>query len=145
MTKARSLAKANGFANVQLLEDYVETPPIISDCIDVVISNGVINLSSEKLTVFENAARVLKPGGRLVIADIVSRQVLPESISCNVNLWAACIGGAIHKDLYLGMIEAAGLTIKEVKSNPYAFISKSAKGATDDYGIESISILAVKE
>jgi len=112
---------------------------------DAVISNGVINLSSDKSKVFHEAARVLRKGGRLAIADIVSGVQLPESITCNVNLWASCIGGAMEKNAYLRLIEASGFKITEVKTNPYAFISSSAKGATEDYGIESISILAIKQ
>ena len=144
LDKAERLAAMKNINNTYFLKDYVETPPIRSDSIDAVISNGVINLSSDKNKVFENAVRVLKPGGRLAIADIVSNEILPENITCDVNLWASCIGGAAYKESYLLMIENAGLKIEKVKTNPYAFISNSAKGATKDYGIESISILAVK-
>ena len=118
--------------------------PIVSASIDAVISNGVINLSSEKAKVFNEAARILKPGGKLAIADIVTTVKLPENISCNATLWAACIGGAMQIDEYLSLIEAADMTIIEVKDNPYSFISNSAKGATEDYGIKSVSVLAIK-
>jgi len=102
-------------------------------------------LSSEKEKVFQEAARVLQPGGRLVLSDIVTSVQLPENISCNATLWAACIGGAMQIDEYKHLIERSGLTIANVKENPYAFISNSAKGATIDYGIKSVSILAVKQ
>jgi SAM-dependent methyltransferase len=65
-----------------------------------VISNGVINLSPEKERVFAEAARVLKPGGRLAIADIVSERRLKEAIVCDAELWASCIGGAAQEDAY---------------------------------------------
>jgi len=130
---------------VSFHNSYIETLPIESGSIDVVISNGVINLSSEKEKVFMEAARVLKAGGRLAISDIVTSIKLPENISCDATLWAACIGGAMQKDEYSKLIEAAGMEILEVKDNPYQFISNSAKGATKDFGIKSVSILAIKK
>lgn len=144
LEKAGSLRNAGGFTQVELMESYIEELPVIAGTADVVISNGVINLSSEKDRVFKEAARVLKPGGRLAIADIVTSAHLPESITCNATLWAACIGGAMQEDAYLELIREAGLQVKQVKENPYQFISKSALGATRTYGIKSISVLAVK-
>ncbi|MEM1328903.1 MAG: methyltransferase domain-containing protein [Bacteroidota bacterium] len=144
LNKANQLKQRHHFAQVDFLESYIETPPIVSGCADAVISNGVINLSSRKDQVFQEAARMLKTGGRLVLSDIVSTTKLPESISCNVSLWAACIGGAIPESEYLALIKAAGLKVIQVKENPYQFLSKGAKGATAKYGIKSISVLAVK-
>ena len=144
LEKSTYLREHYGFNQVFFRKSYIEDLPIVSETIDAVISNGVINLSSKKGKVFLEAARILKPGGRLAIADIVTEQRLPESISCNASLWAACIGGAAQKDEYYQLIEDAGLKIVKVKSNPYEFLSKGAKGATRDYGIESISLLAVK-
>lgn len=144
LEKSKRLRDHFDFKGVNFLESYIEKPAIVSECIDVVISNGVVNLSSRKATVFEEAARILKPGGRLALSDIVTTIPLPERISCNVSLWAACIGGAVEQGEYLGLIEAAGLKVEAVKVNPYEFLSKGAKGATLDYGIKSISILAIK-
>ena len=144
LDKAKKLKQQYGFHNTFFVESHIEQLPVISNCIDVVISNGVINLSSEKERVFQEAARVLKYGGRLAISDIVSTVPLPEKISCNASLWAACIGGAMQEQLYLEMIESAGLRIQEVKVNPYQFLSNGAKGATQTYGIKSISVLAGK-
>ena len=145
LEKSRHLKSQYGFHQTFFVENYIEKPSILTNCIDVVISNGVINLSSQKAKVFSETARILKPGGRLAISDIVTTTKLPESISCNVSLWAACIGGAIPETEYIALIEAAGLKVKKVKENPYEFLSKGAKGATKDYGIKSISILAIKE
>ncbi len=133
------------FDQVNFQEGYIEALPIVSNTIDVVISNGVINLSSEKGKVFNEIARVLKPGGRLVLADIVTFLRLPKEISCDVTLWAACIGGAMEKNEYFGLIEAAGMEVVKEKSNPYEFLSKNAIGASFDYGIESISLIAIKK
>ena len=145
LEKSEKLSTHKGFTQVIFRESYIEETPIVSNSIDVVISNGVINLSSEKEKVFRDAARVLKTGGRLVISDITTDVKLPENITCNATLWAACIGGAMQVDAYKQLIEEAGLEIQEVKENPYAFISNSAQGATKEFGIKSISILAVKK
>lgn len=144
LEKAIFLSKEAAFKQTIFYDSYIESLPIASGSIDAVISNGVINLSSEKEKVFQEVARVLKPGGRLVISDIVTTVKLPESISCNATLWAACIGGAMQIDEYFSLIEAAGLKITKVKDNPYAFLSNGAKGATQQYGIKSVSILANK-
>src|SRR5215217_9303885 len=81
-------------------------------------SNGVINLSPQKEAVVAEAARVLRPGGRLAIADIVSEQQLRDSIVCDADLWASCIGGAAHEDGYRQAIGAAGLQIEDITRNP---------------------------
>ncbi len=92
---------------------------------------------------FATAAAALRPGGRLAIADIVSARQLPEGVTCDASLWAACIGGAMQRDLYLETIEAAGFEILEVRENDrYRFISDRADGATRKYGVVSISLLA---
>jgi len=145
LEKSAKLRDEIGFDQVVFRKGYIEELPIMSNSVDAVISNGVINLSSEKAKVFNEAARVLKTGGRLAISDIVTKIKLPENITCNATLWAACIGGAMQIDNYKQLIEGAGLEIVKVKDNPYAFISDSAQGATKQYGIKSISILAVKK
>jgi SAM-dependent methyltransferase len=110
-----------------------------------VISNGVINLSPAKRRVFAEAARVLRPGGRLALADIVSERQLKDSIVGDADLWASCIGGAAHQDAYREAIEAAGLRIELVRQNPYEFISQRAREASAKYGVKSVSLLARKE
>jgi ubiquinone/menaquinone biosynthesis C-methylase UbiE len=110
-----------------------------------VISNGVINLSPDKQQVFAEAARVLRPGGRLAIADIVSEQQLTDSIVCDADLWASCIGGAAQQDAYRDAIEAAGLRIEAIRENPYEFITERARDASTKYGVKSVSVLARKE
>jgi arsenite methyltransferase len=111
LAKARRLATEAGFDNVEFREGYIEEPPVEAGAFDCVISNGVINLSPDKPAVFAAAARALRPGGRLALADIVSREELPEGVTCNASLWAACIGGAMQRDDYREAIEAAGLQI----------------------------------
>jgi SAM-dependent methyltransferase len=143
--KSRELKDQYSINNVSFQESYMEQLPLESESVDAVISNGVINLSSEKDKVFQEAARVLKPGGRMAISDIVSMKQLPDSISCNATLWAACIGGAMQIDDYYSIIEDAGFTVQEVKKNPYSFMSSGALSATRNYGIMSISLVAIKK
>jgi arsenite methyltransferase len=143
--KAERLRDRDGFRNVSYLEGYIEEAPLPDGIADVVISNGVINLAPEKDKVFREAARLLKPGGRFAISDIVTEVQLPETIVCNSTLWAACIGGAAQQNNYRGQIEAAGLRVATVEDNPqYQFISDNAKGASEKFGVKSISLLARK-
>jgi ubiquinone/menaquinone biosynthesis C-methylase UbiE len=143
--KAERLGDAAGFGNVTFVKGYIDAVPLPDGSADVVISNGVFNLAPDKPAVFAEVARLLRPGGRLAIADIVTDLALPESISCNTTLWAACIGGAAQRDDYRAMIERAGLTVETVEDNDaYRFISDSAQGATRKYGVKSVSLLAVK-
>src|SRR6185503_18057363 len=101
-------------------------------------------LSPDKDRVFAEAARVLRPGGRLAIADIVTEQQLTDAIVGNADLWASCIGGAAQQDTYREAIERAGLRVTQVRQNPYEFISEQAQNASATFGVRSISLLAVK-
>jgi arsenite methyltransferase len=145
LDKARRLASRDGFSGVHFDKGYIEATPVKAGSMDVVISNGVINLCSDKASVFREIARVLKPGGRMAISDIVTEKPLSEAIVCDVNLWASCIGGARQQDDYRRDIEGAGLQVQEIRDNPeYSFISDSAQGATETFGVKSVSILAIK-
>ena len=80
-----------------------------------------------------------------MLRGIVTTTQLPDTVVCNADLWAACIGGAMHHDSYRGAIEGAGLQVKSIRDNAgYRFISANAKGAQDKWGVKSISVLAVK-
>jgi arsenite methyltransferase len=144
LAKARRLAEEAGILRVDFREGRIEKLPVDDESFDCVISNGVINLAPEKERVFAEAARVLRPGGRLAIADIVSDQQLKESIVCDADLWASCIGGAAQQDAYRQAIERAGLHIQEIRQNPYKFISERARDASAKYGVKSISLMATK-
>jgi ubiquinone/menaquinone biosynthesis C-methylase UbiE len=144
LDKACRFATEAGFAQVEFREARIEALPLADASVDCVISNGVINLCPDKNAVFAEAARVLKPGGRLAIADIISEQPLTDSIVCNADLWASCIGGAAQQELYLHAIESAGFTIAAHRLNPYEFISDQARSASAKYGVKSISLLAIK-
>src|SRR5436309_2551816 len=122
-----------------------EELPFENGSFDAVISNGVVNLSADKRRVFSEAARVLRPGGRLALADIVTeRQIAPRTL-CQADLWAACIAGASQRDLYLADIAATGLELQVVHTNPaYRFASERAQRTSDKYGAHSVSLLALK-
>jgi arsenite methyltransferase len=143
--KAERLRDRDGFKNVTYVKGYIENVPVPAASVDVVISNGVFNLATDKSEVFREVTRLLKAGGRLVISDIVTEVQLPDTVVCNSTLWAACIGGAAQQDDYRGQIAAAGLKVVKVQDNPaYQFISDNARGASKKFGVKSISLLAVK-
>jgi SAM-dependent methyltransferase len=142
--KATRLRDRDGFGQVEFAEGSIDALPFDDGAFDVVISNGVINLSPIKDRVFAETARVLRPGGRLALADIVSGKPLKERTRRNVELWAACIAGAIPRTSYVETIEAAGFRVGETRTNDYNFISERALDACSTYGVESISLAAVK-
>ena len=144
LEKAARLRDEHGFAQVELVEAHIEELPFEAASFDAVLSNGVINLSPVKQRVFAEAARVLRPGGRLAISDMVSGRALKERTRRNVDLWAACIAGAIPRAGYVEGITGEGLEVREVRTNDYRFTSERALDACSTYGVESISLLAVK-
>jgi len=145
LAKARALAQREGVTSVRFEEGLIESAPIADGWADVVISNGVINLCADKAGVFQEVARILRPGGRMSISDIVTEKPLTEAIVCDATLWAACIGGAMQQDAYRSTMESAGLEVVKVEDNPeYRFVSDSAQGATATFGVKSVSILARK-
>jgi arsenite methyltransferase len=143
--KAARLRDRDGLVQVAFVEAGIDALPFEDEAFDAVISNGVVNLSPVKHKVFTEAARVLRPGGRLAIADIVSGRALKERTRRDVELWAACIAGAIPCDSYLETIKAAGFRIEKIRTNDYDFISDRARNACSTYGVESISLMAVRE
>lgn len=107
--------------NVEFREGYIERLPVESKSVDVVTSNCVINLSADKQAVFQEALRVLRPGGRLVVSDIVSEGRLPEPIARDPDAWAACIAGAVSVAVYTEMMMRAGFDdIEVLEKHDYA-------------------------
>ena len=141
---ATRLGERTGIDNVRFVEAGIDSLPFDDSSFDVVISNGVINLSPVKHRVFAEAARVLRPGGRLAVADIVSATPLKETTRRNTELWAACIAGAIPSTAYLDALTAAGFTVTETRRNDYRFLTDRALEASQTYGVESVSIAATR-
>jgi arsenite methyltransferase len=106
--KATRNAHASNFRNVEFRLGDIESLPVSANHVDVVISNCVINLSPDKQKVFKEAFRVLKPGGRLMVSDIVLLKELPEAIRRSVEAYVGCIAGAAMKEDYLAAIQSAG-------------------------------------
>jgi arsenite methyltransferase len=144
LAKAERLRSAAHLDHVTFTEAHIEDLPFDDESFDLVVSNGVINLAPDKAQVFAEASRVLTPGGRLALADIVTDRPLSRGIVCNADLWAACIGGAAQVDAYQEAIDGAGLVVEAMKRNPYEFLSASARGATTEYGVRSVSLVARK-
>jgi ubiquinone/menaquinone biosynthesis C-methylase UbiE len=143
LDKALRNLEVSLLANVSFQKGYAESLPLDDESFDVVISNGVINLSPVKDTVFSEIHRVLVPGGRLMFSDIVTGVELPDSVRDNCALWAECIGGAQESQRYLRLIERAGFKIEKTSPNDsYAFTRGSTQNAAQKFRVRSISILA---
>ncbi len=112
--KARENARKGNYANVEFRLGEIEHLPVADNFADVLISNCVINLSPDKAQVFREAYRALKPGGRLMISDIVLLAELPELIQQSIDAYVGCLAGALLKEDYLGKIAAAGFENVEV-------------------------------
>ena len=108
LNKARRNAKAGGYPNVSFRLGEIEHLPVADASVDVVVSNCVINLSPDKPKVFAETLRVLRPGGRLMISDIVLLKPLPEALRDSVAAYVGCVAGAVLRDDYLAMLGAAG-------------------------------------
>ena len=107
-----ALAKRNaeeaGVRNVEFLRGRIEEIPLPSNSVDVIISNCVINLSGDKATVLREAFRVLKPGGRFAVSDVVVRGELPADVKASMDLWVGCVAGALEEGEFVNLLEAAG-------------------------------------
>jgi ubiquinone/menaquinone biosynthesis C-methylase UbiE len=107
---ARENQRKAGATNVEFLKGAIEHIPLPSNSIDVIVSNCVINLSADKDAVFREAFRVLKPGGRFAVSDVVVRGVVPENVRRSMEAWVGCIAGALEETEYLSKLRAAGFT-----------------------------------
>jgi SAM-dependent methyltransferase len=114
--RARAAAARAGLANVTIMPGEIEALPLPDGCVDAVISNCVINLSPDKPRVFREAFRVLAPGGRFVVADMLATAPLPAALAADPESWSACIGGAVPEAEYVGALRAAGFAAVEVRA-----------------------------
>ena len=134
LEKARENARKSGAVNVEFREGRIEELPIEDESVDVVLSNCVINLSPEKDRVFREAHRVLRPGGRLMVSDIVVERPLPSAVVESVDAYLGCVGGASLRDAYLGTIRSAGF--EEVRVDAEASFIDAI--ALDDPAVQAI-------
>jgi SAM-dependent methyltransferase len=112
--KARENARKGSYSNVEFRLGEIENLPAADNSVDVIISNCVINLSPDKQKVFNEAFRVLKPGGRIMVSDVVLSKVLPDFIKDSIDAYVGCISGAITKDEYIETVKAAGFQEVEI-------------------------------
>jgi SAM-dependent methyltransferase len=112
---ARENQKKAGVDNVEFLKGEIEAIPLPDDSVDVIISNCVINLSADKDRVFGESLRVLRPGGRLAVSDVVVRGPVPAEIRRSVELWIGCVAGALEADDYRARLERAGFEAIEIE------------------------------
>lgn len=119
--KARENAKKGKYENVEFRLGEIEKLPVTNSSVDLVISNCVINLSPDKGKVFQEAFRVLKPGGRLMVSDLVLLRELPGFIKDSIEAYVGCVSGAMLKDAYVGKIETAGFqNVRVMSETPYS-------------------------
>jgi len=129
--RARHNAAEGGYSNVEFRLGEIENLPVADGSADMVISNCVINLSTDKPRVFREALRVLKPGGRLMVSDLVLAKPLPESVRRSAEAYAGCIAGAMLKHDYLAAIGEAGFTEVEVMAEAVYPIGASSPDASE--------------
>ncbi len=128
--RARSSAKRLDIQNVEFRQGYLEDLPVEAGTVDVIISNCVINLSPDKSKVFNEAFRVLKPGGKLAVSDIVTDGPLPEAVKKSLSAWAGCVAGAIEAKDYIGMMSEVGFT--EISISPVFFAKEDVDSALSE-------------
>jgi SAM-dependent methyltransferase len=139
LAKARENAARGGFSNVEFRKGEIENMPVESGTVDRIISNCVINLAPDKSKVFQEAYRVLKPGGALTVSDIVSIGNIPSAIRTDMEAWAGCVAGAMGKQTYLDEIRKVGFSeVAVLKEVIYDYL----RGP--DYGFASVTVRATK-
>ena len=124
--RARANAVKGGFANVEFRLGEIEALPVDDASVDVVLSNCVINLAPDKRRVYGEIQRVLKPGGRFAISDIVADGEVPLAVREDATAWAGCLAGALDREEYLGIVRSAGLVVDEAQAAPWGEADRSA-------------------
>ncbi len=132
--RAQANAKQVNATNVEFRQGYLEDLPVDTSTVDVIISNCVINLSPDKEKVFNEAFRVLAPGGKLAVSDIVTDGELPEVVRNSLSAWAGCVAGAVEAKEYIAMMESVGFT--DISINPVFFDKQTVDSALDEMKLD---------
>jgi arsenite methyltransferase len=132
---ARENQRKAGVENVEFLKGEIEAIPLPGDAVDVIISNCVINLSADKKKVLAEAFRVLRPGGRFAVSDIVLRGELPEEAQRSLALWTGCVAGALQEDEYRSLLAEVGFENVEVEPTR-VYQAEDARGFLADAGVD---------
>jgi len=138
---ARENQRKAGVENVEFLRGQIESIPLPDASVDVIISNCVINLSGDKDRVLAEAFRVLRPGGRFAVSDVVTRGALPEAVQASMRLWTGCVAGALDEREYAAKLEAAGFVEASVEPTRI-YTAEDARGYLGDAGVEAEQIAA---
>jgi len=137
--RAEAIAKSGNFSNVQFRLGRIDDIPVEANYSDLVISNCVINLAPDKASVFREIFRILKPGGRFCVSDVVSKGEIPEHVRQDMERWSGCIAGALDKSDYLQIIKDAGFETPMVLSEvDYDY------GKSEEYSLASVTVRAFK-
>jgi ubiquinone/menaquinone biosynthesis C-methylase UbiE len=155
LDKARENARKDGYGHVEFRLGEIENLPIADNSADVVISNCVITLSPDKERVFQEAFRVLKPGGRLTVSDIVLLRELPETVKNLIEAYVKCLAGAVMKGDYINAVQEAGFqdvkimdersfTIKDLAGHPEIQFKRRINGENFAVSFASITVSAIK-
>jgi len=132
---ARENQRQAGVENVEFLKGEIENIPLPENSVDVIISNCVINLSADKDRVMREAFRVLKPGGRFAVSDVVARGEVPEAVRQSMMLWVGCIAGALEENDYTARLAKAGFT--DISVEPTRIYSiEDARRFLEDAGVD---------
>ncbi len=132
---ARKNQRASGIDNVEFLAGRLEAIPLPDDSVDVIISNCVINLAADKATVLAEAFRVLKPGGRLAISDVITRGELPPALRRSMELWTGCVAGALDEQEYLGLLRSSGFIGGDIEETR-AYRLEDPRGFLEAHGLD---------
>ncbi len=135
---ARENQTKSGLSNVEFLQGEIEHIPLEDNSVDVIMSNCVINLSADKDRVFREALRVLKPGGRLAVSDVITRTTLSEQVRQSLELWVGCVAGALTEQDYVARLRAAGF--EDVSIEPTrVYQVEDARGFLESQGLDPAS------
>src|SRR5947199_414621 len=136
---ARENQRKAGVTNVEFLKGEIENIPLPDASVDVIISNCVINLSADKRKVLSEAFRVLKPGGRFAVSDVVFRGEVPEAVRRNVELWIGCVAGALQEAEYRGLLAEVGFEEIEVEPTRI-YRAEDARAFLEEAGMEAVGV-----